>query len=584
MAKIGEYYIQLGAHGEAQILGALGRVRAGLARLGTAALAPVNAVKNVFLGLLGPLGSLSGGLAALGVGAGLGGLIKLAADAESLSTAFEVLLGSSEKAQATLEQLRSFAAATPFSIGGLSEATKTLLQFGLGAEDAVASVKMLSNIAMGNEEKLKSLALVFGQIASAGRLTGGDLLQLINAGFNPLQIISERTGKSMAQLREEMAEGKITFDMVREAFQAATGEGGKFYGMNEKMSETLAGRWSTFADAAVEALREVGNALVEGLDLKGLLASATDWLANLGKSLRAILADWMPAIRAWWDAVKAVFGAFFEIVSSVFSFVGSLLKSVFGTGTEDFKTMITSFYEGIAFFAENWKLLLSISWEKWKLWITNLWERIKTFFTNVGVLLEWLLGNWRAIFTDILNYGRTVFTNLITNLKNLWNAFWKWIRGGGWDFNWTPLTQGFKSAIQKMPEFVEANVKATTPALEALEKELAKRREEFYARRNRPPGGKAPPQPPGGPTAAPPAPLPLPTGGPPGGGGSTPTMRFIGLEELARQMQEEVGRRTEEKIAEQTEKTADATERLASAVDGGAVRVKFEGPVPAVYS
>jgi len=583
VAKIGDYYVEFSARGESQILGALSRVRVGLARLGTAALAPVNAVKNSLSGLLAPLGSLSGGLAAIGVGAGVGGLVKLAADAESLSTAFEVLLGSQTKAQDTLQQLQSFAAATPFSIGGLSDATKTLLQFGLSAEDSVESIKMLSNVAMGNEEKLKSLSLVFGQIASAGRLTGGDLLQLINAGFNPLQIISEKTGKSMAQLRDEMSQGKITFEMVREAFQAATGEGGKFYQMNEKMSQTLAGRWSTFADAAVTGLREVGNALAEGLDLKGLLASATEWIARLGSYLRSEVSRWVPVIKGFVEAVGAVLRAAWDVISGALSYLGRLMTSIFGGGTRDFAEMIRSFLEEVTFFAENWKLLLNISWEKWKLWASNLWERIKTFFTNVGVLLEWLLGNWRAIFTDILNYGKTVFANLITNYKNLWTAFWRWIRGGGWEFDWTPLTEGFQSSIRKMPEFVEAGIKVTSPALEAMERELARRREEFYGRRKKSEEKASP----GAPTPVAAASPAVPAAGPALAGGvaaGTQAIRFIGLEELARQMQEDVGRRTEEKIAEQTEKTADATERLASAVDGGAVRVKLEGPVPAAYS
>src|SRR5690606_6918540 len=50
----------------------------------------------------------------------------------------------------------------------------------------------------------------------------------------------------MAVLKKEMEEGKISFEMVRQAFQDATGEGGRFNGLLEKMSKTLPGKWSTF--------------------------------------------------------------------------------------------------------------------------------------------------------------------------------------------------------------------------------------------------------------------------------------------------------------------------------------------------
>jgi hypothetical protein len=56
-----------------------------------------------------------------------------------------------------------------------------------------------------------------------------------NAGFNPLTIISEKTGKSISQLKDEMSAGAITVDMVFDAFASATAEGGgKFNGMLER--------------------------------------------------------------------------------------------------------------------------------------------------------------------------------------------------------------------------------------------------------------------------------------------------------------------------------------------------------------
>src|SRR5690606_21925173 len=133
---------------------------------------------------------------------------------------------------------RDFAATTPFSFPDLQSAARTMLAFGVASDQVLPSLRMLGDVAGGDAEKLRLLSLAFGQIASAGRLTGQDLLQLINAGFNPLQEISEATGMSMSDLRDEMAKGNITFEMVVAAFQRATGEGGRFHGMMERMSQT----------------------------------------------------------------------------------------------------------------------------------------------------------------------------------------------------------------------------------------------------------------------------------------------------------------------------------------------------------
>ena len=101
--------------------------------------------------------------------------------------------------------------------------------------------------------------LAFAQVSSAGKLQGQDLLQMINAGFNPLQEISRTTGKSMASLKEQMSQGGITAKMVEQAFKSATAEGGMFNGMMEKQSQTLAGKWSTLVGKFQSKITELGE-------------------------------------------------------------------------------------------------------------------------------------------------------------------------------------------------------------------------------------------------------------------------------------------------------------------------------------
>jgi len=174
--------------------------------------------------------------------------IKSAADLELQQAAFETMLGSAEKAKVLLQDLTDLAAKTPFQLPDLAEGTKTLLAFGIELEDVLPTLSMLGDISLGDSARLKQLSLVFGQVMSAGRLMGQDLLQLINVGFNPLQTISKQTGESMADLKVRMSEGAISAEEVAAAFETATSEGGLFFGGMERASKTLAGVVSTLKD------------------------------------------------------------------------------------------------------------------------------------------------------------------------------------------------------------------------------------------------------------------------------------------------------------------------------------------------
>ena len=233
-----------------------------------------------------------GGLA---LGAGFVTLAKTGLDAamtmEGLNAQFTVITGSAERAKGVIDEIAAFAAKTPFDKLGLSNAAKTLMAFGMSADSVVPTLKMLGDVAGSDQNKLNSLALVFGQIQSAGKLTGGDLLQLINQGFNPLTIISQKTGIAVAELRDQMSKGAITADMVTAAFRAATSEGGLFFGNLEAQSQTLAGKLSTLKDNFVTALQNMAEAFLP------LLKAVTDVL---------IAFDWTPIVSTIQDAAGVV--------------------------------------------------------------------------------------------------------------------------------------------------------------------------------------------------------------------------------------------------------------------------------------
>lgn len=203
--------------------------------------------------------------AALGVAFSVGALkrfgqeiINVRGEMQMLETSFEVLLGG-KGVPAFMSEIKQFAVDSPLSLSGVSQAAQTLLGFNVEAEKVIPTIKQLGDISMGNEQRFQSLALAFAQMSSTGKLMGQDLLQMINAGFNPLSVISEKTGKSIAELKKEMESGAISSQMVADAFASATAEGGKFYGMTQKQAEGIKGLQAQFEGAWQDAYNEMGQ-------------------------------------------------------------------------------------------------------------------------------------------------------------------------------------------------------------------------------------------------------------------------------------------------------------------------------------
>ena len=159
-----------------------------------------------------------------------------------------------KSADRLMGKLKEFANVTPFTMPQVAKGADSLLGYGIGegkdnqVEQITAAVRMLGDVSKGVPEKLNLIAYAYGQIYSMGRLQGQELRQLINAGWNPLLEIARRTGKTMGELKQEMQDGKISIDMITQALIDATSEGGRFYDMMKKQSETFAGRWSTLVD------------------------------------------------------------------------------------------------------------------------------------------------------------------------------------------------------------------------------------------------------------------------------------------------------------------------------------------------
>jgi tape measure domain-containing protein len=211
--------------------------------------------------------------------------INLASQVEDATIAFEVLTGSAKDGQLLFEQIRKFAAESPVTFSNAADATKTMMSFGVAAQDVQKNLQMLSDVTGGNNDRFKMLSLAFSQTTAAGRLMGQDLLQMINAGFNPLQQISKTTGESMNELKKRMEDGGISAQEVRQAFMDATSEGGMFHGMTDRLAETVSGKLNIALSDMEQKLAAAGEAmgplLIQLLDTFTRLKPILDAVINL---------------------------------------------------------------------------------------------------------------------------------------------------------------------------------------------------------------------------------------------------------------------------------------------------------------
>ena len=229
--------------------------------------------------------------------------LKYNAQMENYMASFTTMLGNEAAALKKVEELKKLASSTPYELSDLAQGTTTLLAFGIATEKTTDNLSMLGDISLGSKDKLTRLTMAFGKASSQGKLTGETLQQMIEAGFNPLKVISETTGETIEQLTNRMSRGGISADEMTAAFKKATSVGGQFYKGMETASKTTDGMISTLKDNAKALLGEVMEPISKTIKDK-LLPSA---IKAIDKLTKAFARDGVPGlIKAIKDIAPAM--------------------------------------------------------------------------------------------------------------------------------------------------------------------------------------------------------------------------------------------------------------------------------------
>lgn len=285
-------------------------------------------------GLKGRVGSLSKGLNSVGnlmrlVGSAVAtaGIVSLGksildttGEIEQYRVALGTMIGDQEKANRIIHDLDyspvSDFYGTASAIGGL----QGMVTFGMDAEKASDTLTRLGDIAQGNNDAFKSLSLNMGQVFAKGKADATDLKQFIGQGFDVVGEVSKMTGKS----RAEIEKAGVTYEQVAMALEHITNEGGKYYGMLQKQSQTIPGM--------IKQFQSVFAAIKEGIGM------------SVSDSIKGLMADMLATIRKYQDKVVEIGSKIFNaILKGITSIIGWIEVLALRTNKfEGFRKLISS--------------------------------------------------------------------------------------------------------------------------------------------------------------------------------------------------------------------------------------------------
>lgn len=197
---------------------------------------------------------------------------------EKYTTGFTNMLGSAEKAQAVLNQIKQDAARTPLNVDSLVQANQLLISAGVSAGEARSTILALGDAVSatgGGSEVLSRMAANLQQIKNVGKAASIDIKQFAYAGINIYQVLADYTGKSV----QEVQGMTITYDLLTAALKKASEEGGRYYNAMETQSQTLSGRLETLKDNWSQLLGTLTKGLTETEG--NLVTAAAGWVQRL---------------------------------------------------------------------------------------------------------------------------------------------------------------------------------------------------------------------------------------------------------------------------------------------------------------
>lgn len=379
--------------------------------------AKANRTNKSFSGLGATLGRV------FAIGAIVMGAKKIATlgiEMEQTRVAFATFLGDAGKANALIAELNEFANVTPFDNAQIITASRALLTAGVSAEGMTAQLKTIGDVAAGAGVPITELSQIFAKATNKGKLQAEELNQFAERGIPILDVLAKKWGMNKAQVLKMGEQGKITADVMKEAFETMSGEGGKFFNMMDKQSKTTGGKISTLIGKMQMIGIKIGEALLPAISFLTDIAIKLSDNTKLLKTIAMIVGVVAAAFIAFKVATLLSSLSIGGMTAAFWKLNAVMLANPIGLILIGIAALVAAFI--IAWnHSETFRGVLFGLWEVIKLVGGAIWEFLVAPFKEVWGILKPMIPAIKQFFSDMIEFikpvGKALFDFLVAPIK-----------------------------------------------------------------------------------------------------------------------------------------------------------------------
>lgn len=334
---------------------------------------------------------------------------------EKYTTGFTNMLGSAEKAQAVLNQIKQDAARTPLNVDSLVQANQLLISAGVSAGEARSTILALGDAVSatgGGSEVLSRMAANLQQIKNVGKAASIDIKQFAMAGIDIYGVLADYTGKSTAEVQGMT----ITYDLLTAALKKASEEGGRYYNAMETQSQTLSGRIETLKDNWSQLLGTLTKGLTETEG--NLVTAAAGWVQRLQEGFETAGANGL--MQAGGHIVD-------EVASGISAGIPSLaaraedavqnfalyLQDNTGQIADTGGKLLVSLASGILDMAPA---IVNSAEQKFSAFVVELWNHADEIFTTGADLVGKLVKGFLSLTGNVIEAAGNITAAIVTKI------------------------------------------------------------------------------------------------------------------------------------------------------------------------
>lgn len=334
--------------------------------------------------------------------------VSAASEIQTLDTNLGTLLGSMSKGKELRKELQKYGEATPYDTDGLVGAATTLLQYGVAQEKVMPLMRQMGDVALGNKDHLNALALAFGQMTAAGKVTKQDLNQMANAGFG-INEMAKSAGMSVGEFNDKVSAGEIPLETISKALEDATSKGGLFANAAINSSQTLDGVMSNLEESMHNILANIGENLLP------IVQNAASGLVSVFDGIGDVISYFNDPTEEAKEKL-GVFGTVVEAVRNYIEKYGEAIENIispiidFIQNTDNGNSMLGDLSNGIA----------------------SVINMCGDFISILGEVTGEIINGVKqsGVFTNVLNVLKGAF-NLLMTIVNIYitniQTMWQWV-------------------------------------------------------------------------------------------------------------------------------------------------------------